>query len=322
MLQRIIAVLSLLAVGSVLAKAAAVALPGPLVSTDWLAAHRTEVNVLDVRDVPDVFTRAPVFSETDGKKNLETLGGHIPGALLLDFAKARVTRNFDGRDWDFMLPDAATFQTLMREVGVDKDRPTVIVSDGATVSDLDMAARVFWSMKVYGDERLAILDGGMSAWLRAGQPFATDAAKSGGGTWVAGPLRTKLFADSTTVAKAIAEGKQLLDARPAPAYYGLERKPIVLASGHIAGALDFPSDLRASMREGSLRFLNPAEYQALFKHLGIDPKKPSITYCNTGHMASGAWFVLSELMGNPQVGLYDGSLYQWTHEERPLVGLR
>ncbi len=299
-----------------------VVVPGPLVTPAWLQQHQAEVNVLDVREDTASFTKAPTFTTESGKKTLAGFGGHVPGALLLDFAKVRTSRMIDGREIKWMLPTQADFQALMRSVGVQDGRPTVIVSDGTSAGDLDMAARVYWSMKVYGDNNLAILDGGTAAWLAAGYPVSTDAAKPAAGNWVAKAENRKLFADSTDVAKAAAQGRQLVDARPLPFYIGLERKPIVLAAGHIKGAEDFPPEVRAVKRDGSMRFLSRADYATVFKHLGVNSHKPTITYCNTGHLASGAWFVLHEIMQNPGVAVYDGSMYEWTTEKRPVVGLQ
>jgi len=53
---------------------------------------------------------------------------------------------------------------------------------------------------------------------------------------------------------------------------------------------------------------------------GIDGKAAAIIYCNSGHLSSGPWFMMSELLGNSRVKLYDSSLHQWTLEKRPLVG--
>ncbi len=301
--------------------ALALSLPGPLVSVDWLEAHRAEVNVIDVREDPASFATAPAWTEKDGVRSLETFGGHVPGALLLDFGELRATRSIDGREWKWMLPAQADFQALLQRVGVRQGRPTVIVSDGRSGGDLDAAARLYWSMKVYGDDALAILDGGSMAWLSAGKAVDSAAASADRGDWSASPARTKFVADSNAVAAASSAGVEVVDARPMSFYFGLERKPSVLAAGHVAGALDFPPELRAIQRDGSLHFLSAAQYAYLFPYLGIEAKRPAITYCNTGHLASGAWFVLSEIMGNPDVSLYDGSMYQWTEEGRPLVGL-
>ncbi|MCE5233571.1 MAG: rhodanese-like domain-containing protein [Mizugakiibacter sp.] len=299
----------------------AVELPGPLVSPQWLAQHRAEVNVVDVRDDLASFTKAPAFVTENGKPSLSELGGHIPGALPLDFAKVRTARQIDGREIKWMLPDRDAFQALMRATGVRADRPTVIVANGESGGDLDMAARVYWSMKVYGDDHLAILDGGTAGWLQQGLPFSAAAATPGAGNWAATAARMQYVASSEDVAKAIGTGVQMVDARPLAFYVGLAKKPNVAQAGHIEGAVDFPPELRTVKADGGERFLDAARYAAVLKHVDVDPGKPSITYCNTGHLASGAWFVLSEVMKNPSVRLYDGSMYEWTTEQRPVVGL-
>ncbi len=139
--------------------------------------------------------------------------------------------------------------------------------------------------------------------------LAKDAANSGA------RVGDRLF-----LTKAIGTGVQIVDARPMPFYVGLARKPIVGSAGHIKGAVNLPPDVRTSA-QGGTHYLTPAEYTSIFRHLDINASKPSITYCNTGHLASGAWFVLSEVMKNPNTRLYDGSMYEWTAEKRPVVGL-
>ncbi|MDE2156524.1 MAG: sulfurtransferase [Xanthomonadaceae bacterium] len=296
-------------------------LPGPIVSPQWLARHRGEVNIVDVRDDPASFARAPRFAAGNDGNTLSAMGGHIPGAVLLDFGKVRVTRRIDGRRIQWMLPDRAYFQALIRGIGVQAGRPTVIVPEGVDGNDLDMAARVYWSMKVYGDDRIALLDGGTSGWLRSGMPFATTtSATSAPGTWTASAPRMRYVATSADVSRAIGHG-QIVDARPMPFYLGLARKPMVLAAGHVKGAVDMPPDLRAVVTGGSAHYLTAAQYAGIFRHLDIAPHKATITYCNTGHLAAGAWFVLHEIMKNPDVRLYDGSMHEWTTENRPVVGL-
>ena len=151
--------------------------------------------------------------------------------------------------------------------------------------------------------------------------MSTDAAPQGGGDWTASKANMHYVASSHDVARAIGKA-QIVDARPMPFYVGLVKKPNVGSAGHIKGAVNLPPDMRSTETNGSEHFLSAAEYRQIFPHLGIQAHKPSITYCNTGHLASGAWFVLSEVMKNPNVKLYDGSMYEWTTEKRPVVGLR
>ena len=302
--------------------ASAIELPGPVVSAQWLAQHQNEVNIVDVRSDPATFTAVPTFTTENGKKSLATTGGHIPGALLLDFGKTRVPRMIDNREIKWMLPDQQALQTLLRDIGVKAGRPTVIVAEGASGEEFDMAARVYWSMKVYGDDHLALLDGGTRGWLQHDLPFATAAAKPEAGNWAATAPRLRYVATSADVAAAIGTKVQIVDARPTPYYLGLEKKSVVTQAGHIKGAVNLPPDLRTISKDDGTHLLTSAEYTGIFKHLDIAAQKPSITYCNTGHLAAGAWFVLSEVMHNPNTKLYDGSMYEWTTEGHPVVGLQ
>jgi thiosulfate/3-mercaptopyruvate sulfurtransferase len=313
--------ITLLAAAALMTHAAE--LPGPLVTPAWLAQHASEVVILDVRDDLASFKTPPQF-ETDkvsGKKTLTELGGHLPGALLLDFSKIRVDRSIDGRQVKAMLPDRAAFETLMRDAGVTKGRPIVVTMPGQSVEDLDEAARTYWSLKVYGQNAIAILDGGVAGWIDSGQPVSLDDAAPARGDWQASAAHRELVAESQDVADAAASKIQLVDARPLPYYLGLQKKPIVKSAGHIAGAVDFPTDVVSIAQGPETHFLSADQYKTVFEKIGVKVQGPSITYCNTGHLAAGAWFVMSEVLGNKQVKLYDGSMHEWTLENRPVVGM-
>ena len=129
-----------------------------------------------------------------------------------------------------------------------------------------------------------------------------------------------ILADSDEVAQASKAGGQLIDARPVDFYVGLSKKSSTTKAGHIAGAVVLPPEARTRASGGAERFLDRAQYEGVLKALRIDPAKPSIAYCNTGHLASGAWFVMNEVLGVPSK-VYDGSMHEWTAEDRPVVGL-
>ena len=113
----------------------------------------------------------------------------------------------------------------------------------------------------------------------------------------------------------------MIDARQPAQFFGLSKRDYVGAYGHIAGAKELAPELLAKTSKGALYFWDKNTYNALFTANGINPKSPAISYCNSGHLAAGGWFVMSELVGNKSTKLYDGSLYLWTLEGRPLVGV-
>jgi len=299
-------------------------LPGPLVDAKWLAANLDKVQVVDVRGNVKSFTTAPEF-ETDaktGKKTLSEVGGHIAGARLIDMKNMRTDRVYGDLKVKYMIPEKATFQQAIQAAGVDASRPIVLVPVGTDVTDVDDALRVYWQFKVYGEDDVAVLDGGMAGWLIEGRPHSTEAAAPRTGTWLAKADRSaRYFATSEDVAQAISgKSATLVDGRDARQFHGLAKRDYVGAYGHLEGAKLYPTELLLKNASGALTFMSPATYRGLMTAQGIDPAAPAITYCNSGHLSSGPWFLLSEVLGNPQTKLYDGSLHQWTLEKRPLAG--
>jgi thiosulfate/3-mercaptopyruvate sulfurtransferase len=305
--------------------ALALNVPGPVVDGAWLAQHRADVTVLDVRSNPKTFTVAPEF-ETDkktGKKFLVELGGHIDGAVLVDNKKVRVDRVINGLKLKSMIPERADFEKLARGWGVQAGRPVVIVSAGMEPIDFNEAARLYWQFKVYGEDNIAVLGGGTAGWISEGRAVSTDAVKAAEGNWAATADRSaELLATSEDLAKAQADkSAQLIDARDNAHYLGLAKSSSTSAAGHVQGAKNVYTALLSTQGGDAARLLAADTYRDVFRLSGVDPQAAAIAYCNTGHQASGTWFVLHEIVGNKNVKLYDGSMHQWTLEKRPTVAV-
>ena len=302
----------------------AITLPGPVVSADWLSNNLSDVQVIEVRTDLASYLRNPEFDidKKTGKKFLVEVGGHITNSTLLDFKKVRVERLVDGKKIKFLIPEKADFEKLVQSLGINSDKPIVLVPIGQDMSDIDEALRTYWSFKVYGEDQVAVLDGGIAGWLGEGREYVTTNAQKATGNWSAKAYRKELIANSDDVAAASKAGKpQLLDARQPAQYLGLAKRPDVLTFGHIAGSKELAPELLAKPSNGALYFWQKNTYDALMSANGLSIKGPTIAYCNTGHLAAGGWFVMSELVGNKSTKLYDGSLYLWTLEGRPLVGV-
>lgn len=302
----------------------AINLPGPVVSADWLANNMSEVQVIEVRTDLASYLRNPEFDidKKTGKKFLVEVGGHITNSTLLDFKKVRAERLIDGKKIKFLLPEKADFEKLVQSLGINSDKPIVLVPIGQDMSDIDEALRTYWSFKVYGEDQVAVLDGGIAGWLSEGREYTIVTAPKTAGNWAAKAERKELIASSDDVAVASKSGKpQLLDARQPAQYLGLAKRPDVMTFGHIAGSKELAPELLAKPSNGALYFWPKKTYDALLAANGLSAKGSTIAYCNTGHLAAGGWFVMSELVGNKSTKLYDGSLYLWTLEGRPLVGV-
>ena len=297
-------------------------LPGPLVNTQWLAANAEKVQIVEVRGNTKSFSAQPeVAVDAKGKKTIEEIGGHIPGAVLLDAKKMRVDRKYGDLTVKYMIPEAADFEKYVRSSGVVAGKPLVLVPVGMEVADINDALRMYWQFKVYGEDDIAVLDGGYATWLIEGRAYSKDASATSGNWSVKADRTAQYFATSDDVAQAVqSRSATLVDSRDAPLFHGLVKRDYVFGAGHIEGAKLYPTDLMFKTSGGALKFMAPATYRGLLSAQGIDDKAAAITYCNSGHLSSGPWFLMSEVLGNKQVKLYDGSLHQWTLEKRPLTG--
>jgi len=299
-------------------------LPGPVVDTQWLANNLDKVQVVEVRGDVKSFITTPEF-ETDaktGKKVLTEVGGHIPGSKLIDMKAMRVERQVGELKVKYQIPEKADFQKRIQAVGVDSDKPIVLVPVGVEGTDVDDALRVYWQFKVYGEDDMAVLDGGMAAWLMEGRAFSQVPAAANAGTWVAKADRTDtLVASSEQVAKAMeTKNATLVDTRDVASHRGIKKRDYVYAYGTLEGSKLYSIDLMFKNSGPSVKMLSPNTYRALLTAQGVDPAAPMITYCNSGHLSAGPWFVASELLGNKSAALYDGSLHEWTLAKRQLAG--
>ena len=289
-------------------------LPGPLVETDWLANNLKNVTILDLRVVLKSFTAKPVFikDKKSGKKKLVRIAGHIPGARLVNYKIIRTTIKINGKEVKKMLPDKATFEKLMQKSGLNKNSTIVIVTKGRSNGDMTMATRLYWQLKYFGHDDMAILNGGMAQWILDGRKISSAAEKPVSGNWVATAERNEILASTGDVSKALNnKSVQLIDNRSIDQYLGTWKKSYVYDKGHIPGAKVFPNSI-ITTHGMPAKFFATDQINALSSSLGIDNGKETITYCNSGHLASGSWFIMHELLGNKKVKLYDGSMHEWT----------
>ena len=318
-------VLVLLSVGRcALAVELPTTLPGPLVDTDWLEQHLDEVKILDVREDIESFTRRAVLvrKRFTGDLRLRRTGAHIPGAVLVDFLNIRTSREIDGRNVRYLLPEKSEFEELMQSWGVDQNDVIVITSLGKSNSDMTLATRLYWQVKYFGHDNVAILDGGVVQWLLEEKPASIEASEPVLGSWQAREERESILASSDDVSKVIEEkNTQLVDTRSLGLYLGAIKQSYVRKKGHIPGAKVFPNELFTSA-DAPVYFSTTEDIQKMAYELGIDAQANIITYCNSGQLASASWFVFSELMGNKNVKLYDGSMHQWAVEKRPVIKMK
>lgn len=265
---------------------------GLLVSTDWLLAHLSDPGVVII----DASWHMPATNR-DGRR--EFLAGHIPGAAFFDLDEVSDHRN----PLPHMLPSPEDFASAMGALGVSNDLK-VVVYDAA---GLFSGPRLWWMLRIFGHEHVAILDGGLPKWMAEGRPL--DKGEAHPVARVFTPhFNAAAVADLAQVRQALDSGSdQVLDARAAPRFLGRAPEPRPgLASGHMPGALNLPmTDLIA---DGRLK--EPEALEAALEAIGVKGDKPVITSCGSGVSAAVITLALARL-GRPIGRLYDGSWTEW-----------
>ncbi len=238
--------------------------------------------------------------------------GHVPGAHFasLDTALSGPKNPPLGRH---PLPSAEALESFFRQHGVSASTQVVAYDDAGGA----YAARLWWLARWLGLTRVALLDGGWPAWVRAGLPASTSTPSLPAPATASYPIGQMALRHTAEVEAAIPLGSALvIDAR-APERYRGDVEPMDPQAGHIPGALNrfFRTNLTP---EGCFR---PAAElrQEFLAQLGERTPNAVIHQCGSGVTACHNLFAM-ELAGLPGSALYAGSWSAWVHGgTRPVV---
>ncbi len=270
--------------------------PEVLVDTDWAAAKLDDPAVRFVE--VDVDTTAYD-------------SGHIPGAAGWNWQKD--TQDTLIRD----IPARQSFEVLLGRSGITPETMVVLYGDNNNW----FAAFAFWLLQYYGHQNVRLLDGGRKKWLAEGRPITTDTTKVAPTSYRISGMNQGVRALRQDVLDHIGKaGAALVDVRSPDEFSGKLLAPAALPQegsqrgGHIPGAANIVW-ARAVDEDGTFKSFD--ELTSLYGGNGITAEKDIIAYCRIGERSSHTWFVLTYLLGYPNVRNYDGS---WT-EYGSLVGV-
>jgi thiosulfate/3-mercaptopyruvate sulfurtransferase len=270
----------------------------PILSPEALAER------LDDPDLRVVDVRWVLGSPGRGREAYDA--GHIPGAIFLDVDRDLVAEAGPGRH---PLPSPTDFRARLEATGIGSEHTVVAYDDvGGWV-----AARLWWMLDDLGHERVAVLDGGFSAWVAAGLPVTRELPDFPAARLELADHWTKTI-DRASLVDSLGS-LVLLDARGGPRYRG-ETEPIDAVPGHIPTARHAPTD-------GNLgpdgRLLGAAELAERFRSLGADGTEgPVATSCGSG-VAACFNSLAMRVAGLPDPLLYPGSYSDWTRSDMPIA---
>jgi thiosulfate/3-mercaptopyruvate sulfurtransferase len=271
----------------------------PLVSADWLWAHRerTDLVVLDARVSP-VATSGGKLSYRSGRASFEQ-DGHIPGARFADLCDGF---SDPAGAFPFTRPRSDDLRRVVRDLGVHQNN-LVVVYDSLSGA---WAARVWWVLRAYGHAHVRVLDGGLRAWLAAGGAVEFGAATIAARGDFTPAAKNGFFVDTVEVLAAV-EGHgdaRLVCATQRAEFTGEETDDP--RRGHIPGSFSSPyRDLLDDM--GHIQ-LDRARREAL--RMGLDRAGAVLLYCGGGINAAGLALGLAAA-GYESPVIYDGSLNEW-----------
>ena len=267
--------------------------PEALVSTEWLAAH---LNDPKVRVVDATYHLPTAKRDQRAEYNAE----HITGAAFFDVDGIADPAN----ELPHMVPKPADFAAAVSALGIGNDDHVICYDSYGLMS----AARAWWMFRLYGHDKVSILDGGLPKWKREGRPVDGKPVVPPKTSFSA-RFRPELVRSKTDVKGNIAsKAAQVLDARSAGRFQGKDPEPRAgLRGGHMPGSCNLPYN---QLIGADNTVLPAADLKAKFQAAGIDPAKPVITSCGSGVTACVLALGLY-LIGADKVAVYDGSWSEW-----------
>ena len=266
--------------------------PDMLVSTEWLAGHLTDPNLV----VLHVTRERPAYD-----------AGHIPGARFLSLADLVTTRDGVLNE----LPPASDLKKAFEAAGVSDSSRVIIYTEGPVLP----ATRAWFTFDYLGfSSHAALLDGGFQKWKAENRAISKDVPAVTPGHFTPKPRPEVLTGiepvkDLSWAATNGNPAAILLDARSPEEFRGERAASEITRPGHIPGALSvFWQQDAATKDSPALR--SEAELRKAYEGAGLTADKPVITYCNTGMQATESYFTLKYL--GYDVKLYDGSYSEWS----------
>jgi len=265
--------------------------PEILVSTEWVAEHLKDANIIIIESNED-----PLLYPS----------GHIPGALEVDWTRDlndQIVRDYVGKD---------AFEKLARRIGLTPEKTVIFYGD----KNNWWATYALWVFQLFGHNNVKIIDGGRKKWEAEGRELTREVPSVTASNFVATERNDKeIRAFRDEVLKHVQAKGQLVDVR-SPAEYSGEKLHMdgypqegAMRGGHIPGAQSVPW-ARAVNDDGT--FKTSEELKGIYEgEKKLDPSKETIAYCRIGERSSHTWFVLTYLLGFNKVRNYDGSWTEW-----------
>lgn len=268
-----------------------------VVDVDWLKANLGDKDLvlIDVQEKDEVYAK-----------------GHIKGAIHWkesDFREAR----FENPGF---IGSPLQVERLFKNSGIKDTSAVVFYNNAAAAPDYTLSALALYIAEYYGVTNTAILNGGIEAWVKAGNEVTTEETSVEPSDFKITKFNTDIVASIYQVDEAVVTNNvNLVDARNPEFYKGDKAHKKAPKAGHLEGVDGNVFIGKISKENDGIFYINTdkAALEELYKGAGIDPTSSQIWYCNTGWHASGGWFATKYLLGNDKVKVYEGSMVEYAN---------
>ena len=227
--------------------------------------------------------------------------GHLPRATFADLLQDLSGPIVAGKTGRHPLPDVSVFASKLGTWGISNSHQVVVYDDAAGA----FAARLWWMLRWLGHDAVAVLDGGLPAWVAEGRPVTDEVVAPPEAVFTPQP-RPELLMSTRELCTPESRLCRLFDAR-APERFRGEVEPIDPVAGHIPGAINLP--FADNLRDG--RFSSPAELRSRFAAaLAGSLPEDAVVYCGSGVTACHDVLAFAHA-GLPLPKLYAGSWSEW-----------
>lgn len=225
--------------------------------------------------------------------------GHIKNAISFPVGLTFLNKEVNGK-----IQHPQVMQKYLQERGVDLGSKIVIYDDGEIVK----AARVFWTLEVYGFTHVKILDRGYKSWTEKNFATSQESPERERSNYIATINHKRLASKFTTQLATHNKNRVVVDARSEPSYLG--KVSVAKRFGHIPSAINVPFEENITKNSEFVGLKSTEELKNLYGDIPLDKKV--IIYCKIGMVSSTNYFALREL--GYDVANYDASWREWGND--------
>ncbi len=225
--------------------------------------------------------------------------GHIPNAVNV-FVRSLDDIRANQKGLPLEIPEA---ERLFSEAGIDETITVVAYDDAGG----QFAARLFFVLEFFGHERVRVLNGGITKWIKEGRPLTTAVAQVPGKRFVAKP-KPELIATAPWLVDRLSDSTvTIVDARSEEEFRGKDVR--ARRGGHIPGAVNIDW-VETVTSDDIMTYRSLTDLARLYRERGVTPDKEVVAYCQSGVRSAQTYFTL-RLLGYTKIRNYDGSWQEW-----------